>query len=419
MSLYKHKNSPFWQMEFQYRSVTHRKSSERTNKEMARAVERHWIDGIKAEVELAGATIDKIDLDTAAGAYWADHGKDTINAQSLWNAMRHAVDYVGGNTLLVDLTTARFYELRQEYRKRPPRGTCSKVEGAISNQTVNWFIELLLRIMNHAEKIWQCRLPRRPKRSDILLPVIIRTRILSYEEEMRLEASCRPYLLVVNKFLLETGLRLTNGVELKWSEVDWEEEQVTVITKGKRRKEHVVPLSPDALAILKAQRGRHPTSVFTMPSSRAFWSQGRLIQPDDIVPLVANTFWIQMHKLFQKLGIEGYTIHDHRHTAATRLLRATGNIEIVRKFLGHTDIRTTLRYANLVQEDVRAAMLSRRLRDEEMRKKTRSRMAPPQGSDTRIVVEMRAGMRIMDAVNRRVRAELAGPKPRTLRIAKG
>ena len=419
MSLYKHKNSRFWQMEFQYQGITYRKSSKRRNKEQAAQVEREWSDRIKAQVELGGATIDKIDLDTAAGAYWADHGKDTIQAQQLWNGIRHVVDYVGGSTLLVDLTTARFLELRQEYRVRPPRSNTSKVDGAISNQTVNWFLELLLRIVNHAEKIWKCRLPDRPKKSDIALPIIVRTRILSYDEEMRLEEHCPPHLLAVNKFLLEMGLRLTNGVELKWSEVDWEEEQVTVLVKGRRRKEHVVPLSPEALTILKAQRGLHPTRVFTMPSSRVFWSDGRLIRPGDIVPLVANTFWFQMHKLFPQLGINGYTIHDHRHTAATRLLRATGNLEVVRKFLGHSDIRMTLRYANLVQEDVRAAMLSRRIRDEQMRTKARSHLRMPQDADAKVIVEMRTGMRVVDEVNRLVRAELMGPRPRNLKIAKG
>ena len=42
-----------------------------------------------------------------------------------------------------------------------------------------------------------------------------------------------------------------------------------------------------------------------------------------------------------------------RHTFATRLLRATGNLEIVRKALGHASVATTAdTYAHLVQDDV-------------------------------------------------------------------
>ena len=34
-------------------------------------------------------------------------------------------------------------------------------------------------------------------------------------------------------------------------------------------------------------------------------------------------------------------IHSLRHTCATRLLRATGNIALVKEWLGHTTIKTT------------------------------------------------------------------------------
>ncbi len=47
------------------------------------------------------------------------------------------------------------------------------------------------------------------------------------------------------------------------------------------------------------------------------------------------------------------TPHTLRHTFATRLLRATGNLEIVRKALGHASVATTAdTYAHLVQDDV-------------------------------------------------------------------
>ena len=48
-------------------------------------------------------------------------------------------------------------------------------------------------------------------------------------------------------------------------------------------------------------------------------------------------------------------VHPHllRHTAATRYLRATGDLERTRAFLRHADITTTARvYAHLVAEDV-------------------------------------------------------------------
>ncbi|MCC3263853.1 tyrosine-type recombinase/integrase, partial [Paenibacillus polymyxa] len=44
-------------------------------------------------------------------------------------------------------------------------------------------------------------------------------------------------------------------------------------------------------------------------------------------------------------------IHSLRHTCATRLLLATGNIKLVQEWLGHRDIRTTSEtYAKVLAE---------------------------------------------------------------------
>lgn len=51
-------------------------------------------------------------------------------------------------------------------------------------------------------------------------------------------------------------------------------------------------------------------------------------------------------------AIGPYELHRFRHTCATNWLRAGTDIQIVQKMLGHTNIQQTLRYAQLVREDV-------------------------------------------------------------------
>lgn len=51
-------------------------------------------------------------------------------------------------------------------------------------------------------------------------------------------------------------------------------------------------------------------------------------------------------------GITDFRFHDTRHTAATRITRATGNLKVAQKLLGHTEIGTTARYAHVQHEDV-------------------------------------------------------------------
>ena len=55
-------------------------------------------------------------------------------------------------------------------------------------------------------------------------------------------------------------------------------------------------------------------------------------------------------------GLRDYRFHDNRHTAATRVLRASGNLNVVKRLLRHEDIATTVKYAHSQHEDVLAAM---------------------------------------------------------------
>jgi site-specific recombinase XerD len=51
-----------------------------------------------------------------------------------------------------------------------------------------------------------------------------------------------------------------------------------------------------------------------------------------------------------------YRFRDNRHTAATGILRATGNLKVVQKLLRHSNIATTAKYAHALIDDVRDAM---------------------------------------------------------------
>jgi site-specific recombinase XerD len=61
----------------------------------------------------------------------------------------------------------------------------------------------------------------------------------------------------------------------------------------------------------------------------------------------------------RKAGIEEVdrvSPHTLRHTFATRLYRETGNIRMVQKALGHSDLSTTMIYTHVVDEELEGAM---------------------------------------------------------------
>jgi site-specific recombinase XerD len=55
-------------------------------------------------------------------------------------------------------------------------------------------------------------------------------------------------------------------------------------------------------------------------------------------------------------GAPRYTPHQLRHTRGSELIAQGQRVEIVQRVLGHRDIRSTLVYAELREDHVRAAL---------------------------------------------------------------
>ena len=59
-----------------------------------------------------------------------------------------------------------------------------------------------------------------------------------------------------------------------------------------------------------------------------------------------------MRKAFDRAGIHDCSAHTLRHTHASRLIQNGLNIYEVKEIIGHSDIRTTMRYAHIEQRSV-------------------------------------------------------------------
>jgi site-specific recombinase XerD len=57
-------------------------------------------------------------------------------------------------------------------------------------------------------------------------------------------------------------------------------------------------------------------------------------------------------RAFDRAGLTDCTAHTLRHTHATRLIQNGLNLYEVKEILGHSDIKTTMRYAHLEQTQV-------------------------------------------------------------------
>lgn len=157
------------------------------------------------------------------------------------------------------------------------------------------------------------------------------------------------------RLMLVTGLRISEALRLNVH--DAERSKVDVQVKGwTRTGKKLIRIKsvyfPKALQERLAHflRFKRRASEGLAPDAPLFVSRegGRLS---------ARQAQRDFKKWVNLAGIESrLTPHALRHTAATKLMRRTGNAKLVQKYLGHSDVATTLRfYVDVFPEDLKEA----------------------------------------------------------------
>jgi integrase len=171
-----------------------------------------------------------------------------------------------------------------------------------------------------------------------------RERYLSQEEARRLHAalleSDNPMLRFIVPMLLMSGARKREVLDSRWEDFDESRRRWRIpMTKGGKARH--VPLSEGMIRLLHAVP-RIPGCPFVMPNPktrRPFTSIYNAWQ-------TART----------AAGIPEVRIHDLRHSFASFLVNAGRSLYEVQQILGHTQVRTTQRYAHLSQETLLEAV---------------------------------------------------------------
>ncbi|MCJ7547806.1 MAG: tyrosine-type recombinase/integrase [Deltaproteobacteria bacterium] len=150
----------------------------------------------------------------------------------------------------------------------------------------------------------------------------------------------------IYELFLDSGIRLKELSTIKIGDIDIEEGSVRVMGKG--GKERFVPFIPPVAESIKA---------YVKESRRDAAKNDALFVTSTGSPLKTRGIQTMLYRLGERAGLkERLSPHKLRHTFATLSLKNGGNLEYIRKILGHTDIKTTSdAYLNVLDEDVKAA----------------------------------------------------------------
>ena len=203
---------------------------------------------------------------------------------------------------------------------------------ATLNQTVaalRFFYGVTLDRPEIPERIAYAREPRR-------LPVV-----LSADEVVRfLEAvpSLKSRTALTTAYA--AGLRVSEVVALKVADID-SGRMLIRVEQGKGGKDRYVMLSAQLLAILR--------TYWRLAKPRHWLFPGR----DEERPIDQTVLHAACRSACEAAGLTKHvTVHTLRHSFATHLLESGADIRIIQVLLGHTNISTTARYAQVATSTI-------------------------------------------------------------------
>lgn len=368
MSVFTRAGSPWWCYDF---VVEHRRFSgpfsgakntpsvprdrPRKEAERAEAVLRESV------IQRKPAGKPRLTLEEACSLYWAEKARHFADGVGEKGRMANLKRLLGADTFLDALTDAKLAGMVAVRREENARRKKRKVSPA----TINREIECLQRIMKRARKPWRVRMPD----DDIEWSAIKldepreRIRALTAKEDQDFfakMAEIRPDFVDMFTFALIVGKRLSEVIFLEKRKIDRAAKTARVTQKGGQ--EIVIALTAAAMEIVDRNWFRHPVYLFTYVCKRGRSykrkSDGQriFVREGDRVPFTKNGWRKDFYDIARKAKIEDFRFHDLRHTTATRILAATGNLKAVQGALDHRDIRSSARYAHTFIDDKRAAL---------------------------------------------------------------
>lgn len=173
-----------------------------------------------------------------------------------------------------------------------------------------------------------------------------RVRFLSEQERSALllaceESKCR-HLYPVVVLAISTGMRQSEILNLKWSDIDLKRGQM-VLHETKNGERRSVPLVGKAMALILEM-----SKVRRIDTELVFYSE---VKPS--VPVFIRIPWA---KAVEEAKLVDFKFHDLRHTAASYLAMNGASLAEIADILGHKTLNMVKRYAHLSEQHTSAVL---------------------------------------------------------------
>lgn len=245
-------------------------------------------------------------------------------------------EYFEENNLAVDKNTIRDY-ISVIFLRTKNKATISRKIYALKS-----FYGYLVKQGKLAKNLFDA--VSSPKNEKKLPEILTENEMSAFLDKLPEETFLQVRNKAVFEFLYATGLRISELVNLRITDINFTDDMVRVLGKGK--KERIVPFNEQAKSMLLKYLDRARLQ-FKKPVDYIFLNAwGRKIT-ERAIELI-------LHKTFIEMMESNKSVYPHlfRHSFATHLLQRGANLRVIQELLGHESLSTTEKYTSLNYSDL-------------------------------------------------------------------
>ena len=334
MGLYRQPGSRFWNYRFSFRGKRIFGSTKQRDRRLAQRIFEHE----RAQYVLGEKTTEvrPVKLGVLIDEYLSNYSRIHKRSYNDDVSLKNRVLSYFGDCMASEVTEETIERYKSVRRQKKIGDTGKTVSGATINREINFLKGVFTKAI-----AWK-RVKHNPVKGVSLFNEKDRARVryLTQDEQERLLKAAPPDLRRIILVALRTGARRGEILAMKWTDVDFVTNQIT-LPKTKNGQKRYIPLHGDVAELLSK-----------MPRIGAYVFQDR-----DGEPLKWNGHRDRMwEKTIAAAGITDFKFHDLRHCVASTLAMRGASLQAIAAILGHSSTRMSERYAHLSPNHISATL---------------------------------------------------------------
>ena len=237
----------------------------------------------------------------------------------------------------ISISDIKNYQVKRKVEIINMPKNLNKRESEITYRSVNLEIAILRNFFNYC--IEKSYIDKNPATGVKKLNELSRLKTLSDSDiEKLINGATNKLTKDIITFLVYTGCRKGEALNLKWDDVDLQNDVIAI--KGTKTKyDRYIPISKPLKELLKSvEKNQDCLYVFNKNGAKL------------------GDFKRSFHTACKNAGLKDLRIHDLRHVFASKMVMGGTSLFITGELLGHRTTQITKRYSHLVPETLKKAV---------------------------------------------------------------